>query len=161
MVAFPAHGLPGGRVDHPRRLNSQFFANLLPVMLLIFGISTGGWAIAGDEAAGTLELLLANPVSRAQVAIARFAALAVMIAGLSTVTLAALLLARGPAGLGQVAPGHVAAAVAATAAMGLAYAALAFALGASGAGRGAALAIAGAVAVVGFVLEGVGQAVTA
>jgi hypothetical protein len=45
--------------------------------------------------------------------------------------------------------------------MGLAYAALAFALGASGAGRPAALAMAGAVAVVGFVLEGLGQVVTA
>jgi ABC-2 type transport system permease protein len=142
-------------------LNSQFFANLLPVMLLIFGIGSGAWAIAGDEAAGTLELLLANPVSRAQVAIARFTALVLMIVGLSTVTLAALLLARGPAGLGQVTPPHLTAAVAATASMGLAYAAFAFALGAGGASRAAALATASAVAVVGFVLEGLGQVVTA
>jgi ABC-2 type transport system permease protein len=142
-------------------LDSQLFANLLPVMLLIFGIGAGAWAIAGDEAAGTLELLLANPVSRAQVAIARFSAVALMLAGLSAVTLAALLAARGPAGLGQVTQPHLAAAVAATAAMGLAYAAVAFALGACGAGRAVALAIATAVAVVGFALEGLGQAVTA
>jgi beta-exotoxin I transport system permease protein len=142
-------------------LNSQFFANLLPVMLLIFGIGGGAWAIAGDEAAGMLELLLANPVSRPHVAVARFTAVAVMICGLAVVTLAALLAAREPAGLGQVTPMHLTAAVAATAAMALVYSALAFAVGAGGGARATALATAGGAAVVGFVLEGLGQAVAA
>lgn len=34
-------------------LNSQFFANLLPVMLLVFAVGVAPWAISGDEAAGT------------------------------------------------------------------------------------------------------------
>ena len=45
-------------------LNSQFYANLLPIILLVYSIGISSWAIAGDEAGGTLELLLANPVSR-------------------------------------------------------------------------------------------------
>jgi ABC-2 type transport system permease protein len=142
-------------------LDSQFFANLLPVLLLVFGIGCGAWAIAGDEDGGTLELLLANPVSRARIALARFAALTLMLTGLAAVALAALLLARGPAGLGQVSVPRLCAAVAATTALGLAYAAIAFAAGAAGAGRGAAIAAASAAAVAGFVLEGLGEAVNA
>jgi len=41
-------------------LNSQYFANVLPLILLVFAIGLGAWAISGDEAGGTLELLLAN-----------------------------------------------------------------------------------------------------
>src|SRR5918912_2699876 len=70
-------------------LDSQFFANLLPVLLLVFGIGCGAWAIAGDEDAGTLELLLANPVGRGALAPARFTALTIMLTGLAAVTLAA------------------------------------------------------------------------
>ena len=151
---------PGAALTSPAGyLNSQFFANLLPVMLLVFGIGAGAWAIAGDEAAGMLELFLANPVSRPHVAVARFTAVALMICGLALVTLVALLAARGPAGLGQVTPMHLTAAVAATAAMALVYTAVAFAVGASGAGRPAALTIATGAAVAGFVLEGLGQVV--
>jgi ABC-2 type transport system permease protein len=141
-------------------LDSQFFANLLPVLLLVFGIGAGAWAIAGDEDAGTLELLLANPIGRGGVALARFAALTIMLAGLAAVALAALLLARAPAGLTQVSVPRLSAAVASSAALGLAYAAIAFAVGAVGGRRGAAIATASGLAVVGFVLEGLGEAVT-
>lgn len=140
-------------------LDSQFFANLLPVLLLVFAIGTASWAIAGDEARGTLELLLANPVSRARVALARLAALILMLVALSAVTLAALLLARGPAGLGEVTVTGLCAAVAASAALALAYAAVAFALGAAGATRRVALGAAASAAVAGYVVEGLGQSV--
>jgi ABC-2 type transport system permease protein len=150
----------GARLTAPTGyLDSQFFANLLPVLLLVFGIGAGAWSIAGDEAAGTLELLLANPVSRTTVAVARFVAVAAMLAGLGVVAAVSLLAARGPAGLDAVGAGHVVAAVGATAALGLAYAAVAFAVGAAGAGRGTAIGVAATAAVVGFALEGVGQAV--
>jgi ABC-2 type transport system permease protein len=142
-------------------LDSQFFANLLPLLLLVFGIGCGAWAVAGDEDAGTLELLLANPVGRGGVALARFAALTIMIAALAAVALAALLLARAPAGLTQVSVARLCAAVASCAALGLAYAAIAFTVGAAGGRRGVAIAAAAGLAVVGFVLEGLGEAVTA
>lgn len=141
-------------------LDSQFFANLLPVMLLVFAIGVAAWTIAGDEAAGGLELLLANPVSRVRVALARFGALTLMVALLAGVTLAALLVARGPAGLDRLSPGGIASAVAACAALALCYGSVAFALGAAGVSRGTAIGAASALAVLGFALEGLGQAVT-
>lgn len=52
-------------------LNSQYFANILPALFLIFAIGLAAWSISGDEAAGTLELLLANPVSRVRLSAER------------------------------------------------------------------------------------------
>ena len=76
-------------------LNSQFYANVLPVMLLVFAVGVAAWAVAGDEAAGTLELLLANPVSRARVAAERAGALLVLLAALTAVCAAALVAVAG------------------------------------------------------------------
>jgi ABC-2 type transport system permease protein len=83
-----------------------------------------------------------------------------MLAALAVVTLVALLLARAPAGLTQVGVPRLCAAVASSAALGLAYAAIAFTAGAAGARRGVAIAAATGLAVVGFMLEGLGEAVT-
>ena len=80
-------------------LNSQFFANLLPVMLLVFAVGVAAWAISGDEAAGTLELLLANPVGRGRVAAERAGALVVLVAALAAVCGAALIAMSPAAGL--------------------------------------------------------------
>lgn len=49
------------------------YSNQLPWLLMALGIALGTAAIAGDESEGTLEYLLAKPVTRTQVALARFA----------------------------------------------------------------------------------------
>jgi hypothetical protein len=112
-------------------LNSQFFANLLPVMLLVFAVGMAAWAISGDEAAGTLELLLANPVSRARVAAERAGAL-LLLATLTAVCAAALLATAPAVGLDKGLPaGRLLAASVACALLALVYAAVAFAVGAA------------------------------
>ena len=45
-------------------LNSQIYALLAPLLLLIFSIGGGAGAVAGEEERGTLDLLLAHPVRR-------------------------------------------------------------------------------------------------
>ena len=78
---------PGGALTSPvGYLNSQYFANILPAVLLVFAIGLAAWAISGDEAAGTLELLLANPIGRVRVALERAGALLVLLAVLTTVS---------------------------------------------------------------------------
>jgi ABC-2 type transport system permease protein len=157
-------GLSGGnRLSSPiGYLDSQFFANILPVMLLVFAIGVAAWTVAGDEAAGSLELLLANPISRVRVALARFGALVVLLAGLATVC-AVTLLALAPAtGMDQGLPaGHVAAAAVAASLLALTFASVAFAVGAATGSRPAALGTAAAIAVAGYVLEGLSQQVLA
>jgi ABC-2 type transport system permease protein len=152
----------GGLTSPSGYLNSQFFANLLPVMLLVFGIGVAAWAIAGDEAAGTLELLLANPVGRTRVALARFAALAAMLALLGTVTAVGLLVMSPPAGLTDgLSGGRLVAATVGCTLLALTHATLAFAVGAATGRRVAALATAGVVAVLGYVAEGLAASLDA
>jgi ABC-2 type transport system permease protein len=147
-------------------LNSQFFANVLPVMLLVFAIGAAAQAIAGDEAAGTLELLLANPVSRTRVAAARAVALALLLGGLTVVCALALVAMAPPAGLDQglsaaTAALRLAQATGACGALALVFAALAFAVGAATGSRPAALVAATALAVFGYLIEGLAEPVRA
>jgi ABC-2 type transport system permease protein len=141
-------------------LNSQFFANLLPVMLLVFAVGVAGWAVAGDEAAGTLELLLANPISRARLAVGRAAALGLLLAAL-TATCALALAAMAPAaGLDRGLPAlRMVQATVACGGLALVFAAAAFAVGAATGSRPSALGVAAALAVFGFVIEGLAQQV--
>jgi ABC-2 type transport system permease protein len=52
-------------------LQSTVFGIIGPLLLLIFAGGAGARAIAGDEEAGTLDLLLASTVSQAQVLLQR------------------------------------------------------------------------------------------
>ncbi len=155
-------GMNGNPLSSPAGyLNSQFFANVLPIMLMIQAIGVAAWAIAGTEAAGTLELLLANPISRARVALARAAAIIILLA-VTTAGCAAALMALAPGfGLDHGLPvGRLAAACATCACLALAYGAVTFAVGAATGSRPVALATGAALAVAGYVIEGLAQQVT-
>ena len=157
-----ALGLQAGAITSPAGyLNSQYFANLLPILLLVFAIGLAAWSIAGDEGAGTLELLLENPVSRMRVALERAGALAIETAAL-TVVAAVGLLALAPAtglnnGLGWE---RIAEAAVAAGLLALTFAAITFAIGAAIGSRGAAISIAVAIAVALFMIEGLAEQVS-
>jgi ABC-2 type transport system permease protein len=53
--------------------------NLLPLLAGIFGITLGVGVLAGEEDSGTLELLAALPLSRAQLVLTKAAALAIAV----------------------------------------------------------------------------------
>jgi ABC-2 type transport system permease protein len=56
-------------------LNSQLFALMVPLLFMVYCIGQGSGAIAGEEAAGTMDLLLANPVPRSQIVLQKFGAM--------------------------------------------------------------------------------------
>lgn len=60
-------------------VNSRLYAGIGPVIVAALGISLGTAAVAGEEDRGTLGLLLAQPVTRTQIIIEKFAAAAVLI----------------------------------------------------------------------------------
>jgi beta-exotoxin I transport system permease protein len=157
-------GLSGGNLlsSPTGYLDSQFFANILPVMLLVLTIGLAAWSIAGDETAGSLELLLANPISRTKVALARLGALILLLAALAAVCALALI-ALGPAtGMNKGLPAtHLVAATVAAGLLALTFATVAFAVGAATGNRPAALGAAAALAVAGYVLEGLSQQIHA
>ncbi len=141
-------------------LNSQFYANVLPIVLLIFAVGLATWAVAGDEAAGTLELLLANPVSRVRVAAGRIAAMLAMLLALTLVCGGALAAMAPLVALNEGLPLYrIITATVASALLALVFAALAFTIGAATGRRGTAIAVSVTVAVFGYILEGVAQQV--
>ena len=118
-------------------LQARLFSTLAPLLAVVFGIGAGARAIGGSEEAGTLELLLANPVTRGRVLVERYLATFGLLAGLTTVFGLALLVLGPPFGaLEGVSTWNVVAACAAVFALGLLHGSLAFTVGAVAGRRG-------------------------
>lgn len=56
-------------------LNSQLYALMIPLLFMIYTIAHGSGAIAGEEHAGTMDVLLANPIPRWRVVVEKFGAM--------------------------------------------------------------------------------------
>lgn len=100
--SFPPELLSIFGIDDPASLvtatglvNSRLYAGIGPVILAVLGITIGTAAIAGEEEQGTLNLLLAQPVSRAQIVVEKAVAAAVLI-GMVAVALFLTLSALNP-----------------------------------------------------------------
>jgi len=144
----------------PGYLEAELFSLLVPLVLLVYAIGAGARAIAGEEEAGTLDLLLANPLPRARVLLEKLGAIVVLLAALAVVLLATLVLSSTLFGL-DVGVSRLAAAVLVAWLLGVLHAALALAVGAARGSRSRALAVAAAVAVASYLLYGLGGLVDA
>jgi ABC-2 family transporter protein len=114
-------------------LGSSVYGLLIPLLVAVFAIAYGTRAVAGDEEAGTLELLLAHPVSRTQLALQRFAALttALALALVGALLWLGMLAIAGPAELADITAAEFAAATTQLGLFGACLGALAFAVGAA------------------------------
>lgn len=136
-------------------LQGRLFGSLLPVILIVFGIGLGARAIAGAEQEGTLELLLANPVTRRTVVVERYLAVVGMLAGLCAVFAMALVVLGLPFGaLDGVPWTGLAGEVAGAFAISLLHTTVAFGVSAGTGRRAWALSSATVVAVAGYLLQG-------
>ena len=137
----------------PGYLNSQWFANFLPILLSIYGIGLGARLLAGEEGAGRLELLLAHPVRRGRVLLDRgWAALALLVS-LWLVASVALGVMLPPFDLDGIGIGALSAASASTLLLGLLHTAVTYGVGAWSGSRGLAIAVGSAVTGGGFLLQ--------
>lgn len=132
-------------------LNSQLFANFLPLLLIVFGIGIGAAVIAGEEGKGRLELLLGQAVSRRRVALERLLGAVGLLFGLTILAGLAVLLTPAPdldVGLGP-----ASAATASSFLLALFHLVVAYAVGAYSGRSGVAIGIAAAVAASGFLVQ--------
>jgi len=155
-------GLQDGGISSPvGYLNSQLLTNMLPILLLVFGVGMAAWSIAGDEARGTLELTLSTPIGRARLATERGVALVAAVGALTLVAGTVLVALAPAAGLDKGLSGiRLLAACAIAALAALTFAALAFAIGAATGSRPAAIAGATSTAAGGYVVEGLARTVS-
>jgi ABC-2 type transport system permease protein len=68
-----------GDIDYtsPEGFLSAEFVSWVPIVMLIFAIMAGTSALAGEEANGTLDLLLSQPISRRRLALEKMAGILV------------------------------------------------------------------------------------
>jgi ABC-2 type transport system permease protein len=147
-------GTPGGW------MSSTVYGLIAPVLLLVYGIATGGRLIAGEEEAGTLELELTSPVSRSALLVQR---LAVLWVGLTILVLVVAAVSVGlKMGLDlDVGMDRIAAGVVGLWLLVLGFASVAYAVGAATGRRGLALGIAAGLAVAAFVFNAIGPTIEA
>ncbi|WP_030723244.1 ABC transporter permease subunit [Streptomyces griseus] len=85
-------------------LQASVFGIIVPLVAMIYGVTMGPRAIAGDEQSGQLDVLLAHPITRTLLAPQRFGALAAGAFSISAWVWFAVLAVRGSAELTSVSP---------------------------------------------------------
>ena len=153
----------GGAVDYASAagyLGIELFSLMVPLLLLVAAIGTGAGTIAGEEERGTLELLLANPVSRTKVVLEKTAALVLEIAGLGVVLWLALWIGALLSNM-DISAGHLAAATLSAVLLALAFGAIAVLLGAATGRRTVAIGLTAATAVAAYLVNGLAPLVHA
>jgi ABC-2 type transport system permease protein len=146
----------------------SLYANIVPWTLMALGVALGTAAIASDEDTGALEYLLSGPVTRTQVAFARFAAavsvllLVSFLSGVSMVLslpffdLTESVTTTAADGSTTTAPGatvgDIAAGTFSSFAVALGLTGIAFLIGAATGRKGITLGVASAIGIGGYVL---------
>jgi ABC-2 type transport system permease protein len=125
-----------------------------PLVVSGIAIIAAASTIAGEEHDRILSLVLAHPVPRYRLLLAKAAGIAVLLLGLSVAVFAGLLLAVALAG-GGIATGHLAAAAVHLLLLSFTVGALALALAAATGRRSTAAGVAATVALVMFLVNGI------
>ena len=118
----------GGEIDYVSAagyLGSELFSLMVPLLLLVAAIGARARAIAGEEERGTLDLLLAHPMSRRRVVLEKLAALIAELVGLGIVLFAALEVGSRAVAL-DISASHLAAATAAAVLLAISFGGVAF-----------------------------------
>jgi ABC-2 type transport system permease protein len=145
----------GGVLDYTSGagyLGTELFSFMVPLLLSIAAIGAGARATAGEEEAGTIELLLSNPVSRQRIVIEKTAALVTEILLLALVLWISLLVGVEIVDM-DVAAENLAAATAAAALLAFSFGAIAVLAGAVTGRRGAAIGIPAALGVAAYLVS--------
>jgi ABC-2 type transport system permease protein len=139
----------------PGYLHARLFSTLVPLLLVVYAVGLGARAIGGSEEDGTLELLLAHPVTRTRVAVERYlAGLALLAAVTGALVVGLASMAPPVSALDGVAPTGLVGASIGAFALALLHGSIAYTVGAATGRRAPAIGIATAVAAAGYLIEG-------
>lgn len=136
-------------------LNATVYGLIAAALMIVYGVAAGTRTVAGDEEAGTLDLILAHPVNRGWMALQRFASfltsLVIIIAALWLV----LLIISGPVQLDGISMGQYAAMHLHLLLFGAFFGAVSYALGAATGRKAVAISVGAGVGVLGFIANGI------
>jgi ABC-2 type transport system permease protein len=134
-------------------LDVELFGFMLPLLILVLAIGSGARALAGEEDAGRLELVLSYPIRRRDATLAKGAAIALEVVLACTAATVAILAFDALLGL-DLSRSNVLAALLSLAALGLFYGWLALAVGAVFPSRALAIGTAAGTAAAGYLVGG-------
>ena len=137
----------------------ELLAFMGPLLLIIYAVTAGAGAIAGEEDRRTLDLLLANPVSRTRIVLEKLGAMTAGTALLGAVTAVALLGEGHLAGM-RLPVGGVVAAMTHMALLALVFGTLALATGAATGHPAVSRALPAVLAVVAYIVNGLAPVVS-
>ena len=133
-------------------VNTELLSWLAPIALIGFAVAVAARALAGEEEAGTLSLLLANTVGRRRLVLQKYAAMLVVVAVLGGVFWLSLFIATRIAGT-PVGGGDLATTFVRLTLLGVAVGSVTFAVGGAAGRRQPALAAGAAVGVLMYLLN--------
>ena len=139
-------------------VQSELFSFIAPILLLVYAVGAGARSIAGEEEAGSLDLLLSTPVRRSRVLLGKFGAMLAATFGLVLVMWLSVL-AVGP--LFDLRPnltGLTAMSIN-TFLLGLGFGTVALAIGAGTGSKGLAIGVPSGIALVTFILNALAPSV--
>ena len=145
----------GGDLDYtsgPGYLGSELFSFMIPLLLLVAAVGAGARAVAGEEEAGTLDLMLANPISRMRFVLEKLSALIVELVLLSLVLWTSLLVGVEAVDM-KVSAMHLAAATTSAALLAVAFGSIAVLVGAATGRRSLAIGVPAAGAVAAYLVS--------
>lgn len=146
-------GISGDFTTGPGYLDTELFSLMLPLLAIVLAVGSGARTLAGEEDAGRLELVLAYPVRRRVVVLAKGAAVAVELACFCAAALVALAILDPLVGL-DLPAARLVAAVWAIGLLALFHGWLALAVAALTPSRGLAIGVPAAIGVVGYLIGG-------
>lgn len=136
----------------PGYLRAELFSLTAPMLLVILAVLWGSDSVAGEEQRGTIDLLMANPVSRARVVLEKWGTLGAAV-GIVTAALG-VALAVGDAALGMGVPAdRLVAALVATGLLAIVFGSAAFAIAAATGRRGLARGVTAALGVASYLVS--------
>jgi ABC-2 type transport system permease protein len=133
-------------------LRSELFSFLGPVLLLVYAIGNGARSLAGEEEAGTLDLLLSTPVAHRRVYLDTFRAMAGLTALLAMLVWLGVEVLGPPFGL-TVPVANLTASVLNLLLLAVGFGSLAQTMGAASGRKGVAIGVASGAALVTFLVN--------
>ncbi|MBB2910994.1 ABC-2 type transport system permease protein [Streptosporangium becharense] len=153
-------GFEGGFTSGAGYLQTLVYQLFGPLLFITCAAVLGNRAIARPEESGTLELIVTLPIDRGRLVLERFAALALGLLAVAAVSFALVLVMVAAVGMDvpadRILAGHTGVFL-----LALLFGALTLTVGAATGRRGIAMAVAGAVAVAGYVIETMGESMDA
>ncbi len=141
-------------------IKSEMFSFLGPILFLVFAVGAGSRAIAGEEEAGTLDLLLSVPIRRRRVLLDKFWAMVGTIFALAATMWAAIAILGPPFDL-HLDLGNLTAATLGCFLLAIAFGSIALAVGCATGSKGLATGVPSGIALVTFIVNMLAPSVVA